>query len=125
VGRWQVRLVRANKADYHHLACPPSQVSSHLLSQLQVCQAERCSRGISLPGDTQGLGGGSPLDRGCGSCEAVQASHEGCLKRTWDARGPLKKSAGWGDGRGWLPAAANEPLELMSTQQRSGHLEGS
>lgn len=55
----------------------------------------------------------------------MQASHEGCLRRTWDARGTLKKSAGWADGRGWLPAAANETLELMSTQQRSGHLEGS
>lgn len=47
------------------------------------------------------------------------------VRKTWDARGTLKKSAGWADGRGWLPAAANEPLELMSTQQRSGHLEGS
>lgn len=85
-----------------------------------MLQRHLTARGYSGVG-----GGGSPLERGRGSCGAVQASHEGCLRRTWDARGTLKKSARWADGRGWLPAAANEPLELMSTQQRSGHLEGS
>lgn len=85
----------------------------------EVLQRHLTARGYS------GVGGGAPHwkeDVGAvGQCRLPMRG----VRKTWDARGTLKKSAGWADGRGWLPAAANEPLELMSTQQRSGHLEGS
>lgn len=116
---WSARWGWSQQTRLMNTIWPPTSHSSRCARQTGAPEASQCQ------GILRGWERGSPLGRGCRSCGAVQASHEGSLRRTWDAQGTLKRPAGWTDGKGWLPAATKQPLELLSTQQRPGPLEGS